>query len=119
MVLIADTGPSGHARDSMLALQQTVPSVNQFHHLSYSNHRNIQLWLPWPTCMVTRSVFTLRIVCTLGALCKSQVSMSCYCNSEQGALIVATLSLCLSGHLLLPVQDADCSPFLQTKTALM
>ncbi len=35
----------------------------------------------------------------IGALCKSQVSMRCHCHSEQGALVVATLSLCHSGHL--------------------
>jgi len=89
MVLIADTGPPDQgetAGNSMLALQQTVPSLNfqctvtQLHHLSYSNHEIIQPWLSWPTMlsmmssmvsmmssMVTRSVFTLRIVCTLAS----------------------------------------------------
>ena len=86
MDFIADTTPPGHgetARDRERQLETAYRPCT----------RLCQLWLPWPTSIVLRSVFTL------GTLCMTQVSMRCYCNSGQGALIVATPSLCHSEHL--------------------
>jgi len=53
MVLIADATPPGHgesARDNVPAL---CLFSCQMHHPFDSNPKNIQLWLSWPTSMVS------------------------------------------------------------------